>query len=51
MIRFFSTIKKEDVAIVGGKGCNLGEMYHHYPIPNGFVVTSTVYSAGLVENP
>lgn len=41
---WFSQIKKEDIADVGGKGANLGEMYSiKIPVPNGFVVTSQTY--------
>jgi len=44
MIKFFKDIKKEDTPTAGGKGCNLGEMFHHFPIPNGFVVTTKAYN-------
>jgi pyruvate,water dikinase len=41
---WFKDIKFEDVAIVGGKGANLGEMYGlGIPVPNGFVVTARTY--------
>ena len=41
---WFNQIKKEDIADVGGKGANLGEMYSiKIPVPNGFVVTSQTY--------
>ncbi|MBR9699203.1 hypothetical protein GOV09_01985 [Candidatus Woesearchaeota archaeon] len=43
MIRFLDSIKKEDIAIVGGKGANLGEMFGTFPVPNGFVVTTKAY--------
>ena len=43
MIRFFETIKKEDIALVGGKGANLGEIYGKFNVPNGFVVTTKAY--------
>jgi pyruvate, water dikinase len=43
-ILLFNQIRKTDIPIVGGKGANLGEMYHAgIPVPNGFVVTSTAY--------
>ena len=43
-ILWFNQIRKNDIPIVGGKGANLGEMYHaEIPVPNGFVVTSTAY--------
>src|SRR3989344_4002735 len=41
---WFSEINKNDIPLVGGKGANLGEMYHAgIPVPNGFVVTSRAY--------
>ncbi len=43
-IVWFSEVDKNDVQLVGGKGANLGEMYHaKIPIPNGFIVTSQAY--------
>ena len=43
-ILWFKEIHFEDVAIVGGKGANLGEMYNlGIPVPNGFVVTAPAY--------
>lgn len=43
-ILWFSQIGYEDIAHVGGKGANLGEMYNlGIPVPNGFVVTSDAY--------
>ncbi len=40
----FSQISKKDIALAGGKGANLGEMYNaKIPVPNGFVVTSEAY--------
>jgi len=41
---WFNEIRKEDIAQVGGKGANLGEMYNlGIPVPNGFIVTSFAY--------
>ena len=41
---WFKDIKFADVAVVGGKGANLGEMYSlGIPVPNGFVVTAKTY--------
>jgi pyruvate,water dikinase len=41
---WFSEISKEDIAYVGGKGANLGEMFRaNLPIPEGFVVTAQTY--------
>ena len=40
-IRSFDSITKEDVAIVGGKGANLGEMSRAgFPVPEGFVIAA-----------
>ncbi len=47
----FSRITREDVAIVGGKGANLGEMYRSgFPVPNGFCITAEAYRAMIKEN-
>lgn len=41
---WFNEVAKEDVAIVGGKGANLGEMTQAgIPVPPGFIVTAAVY--------
>lgn len=51
MIREFANIRKEDIAIVGGKGANLGEMVRGgLNVPGGFVVTSKAYRQFLKEN-
>ncbi len=43
-IAWFEEITKDDVALVGGKGANLGEMTRAgFPIPPGFVVTAEAY--------
>ncbi len=43
-IAWFSELSKDDVAKVGGKGANLGEMYNaKFPIPPGFAVTSEAF--------
>ena len=43
-IKFFSEIDKNDIASVGGKGANLGEMVKAgFPVPNGFAVTAQAY--------
>lgn len=47
----FSQIRKEDIALVGGKGANLGEMYNFgIPVPNGFVVTAQAYEYVIQHN-
>ena len=41
---WFKEVTKNDVAIVGGKGANLGEMTNAgIPVPPGFIVTSSTY--------
>ena len=47
-IRFFRDIGVDDVALVGGKGASLGEMYRALKnqgvrVPNGFAVTAAGY--------
>jgi len=50
-ILWFKEIHYEDIANVGGKGANLGEMYNiGIPVPNGFVVTSQAYYNFIEEN-
>jgi len=48
---WFKEIDKDDVALVGGKGANLGEMTQAgFPVPNGFVVTSHAYFEVIRHN-
>src|SRR5215216_2887355 len=43
---WFDEIGKQDIALVGGKGANLGELSRAgLPVPPGFVVTTTAYDA------
>lgn len=50
-IRWFQEVGKEDIALVGGKGANLGEMVSMgLPVPPGFIVTSKAYFYFLSEN-
>lgn len=50
-IAWFSEIRKEDVALVGGKGANLGEMTSaNFPVPPGFVITANAYYDFIREN-
>ncbi|MGB4966392.1 MAG: phosphoenolpyruvate synthase [Microgenomates group bacterium] len=50
-IKWFSQIDKHDVAIVGGKGANLGEMFQAgFPVPYGFVVTAQSFFCFIEEN-
>ena len=50
-IAWFSEIHAKDIASVGGKGANLGEMYNaQMPVPPGFVITSEAYKTFIKEN-
>ncbi|MFC1648453.1 PEP/pyruvate-binding domain-containing protein [Nanoarchaeota archaeon] len=50
LIRGFSGISKDDVALAGGKGASLGEMTQAgFPIPPGFVVLSTAFQRFIDE--
>ena len=43
-IVWFNEVSKDDVASVGGKGANLGEMTNaNIPVPPGFIVTAHAY--------
>ncbi|MFA6329729.1 MAG: phosphoenolpyruvate synthase [Candidatus Micrarchaeia archaeon] len=43
-VYWFSEINKSSVAIAGGKGANLGEMFQMgLPVPDGFVISSEAY--------
>jgi len=45
---WFKDVDKKDVAIVGGKGANLGEMTQAgFPVPPGFIVTVHAYEEFL----
>lgn len=47
----FADVGKKDVALVGGKGANLGEMTQaKFPVPNGFIITAHAYFAFLDKN-
>ena len=50
-IRWFSEIGLTDVALVGGKGANLGELTAAgLPVPPGFVVTAAAYVGAISES-
>lgn len=50
-VLWFNEVDKNDVALVGGKGANLGEMIQNgIPIPNGFIITSNAYYQFIEEN-
>jgi pyruvate,water dikinase len=43
-IVWFEEVGKKDIALVGGKGANLGEMTQaQIPVPPGFIVTANAY--------
>lgn len=48
---WFKEVGKGDVAIVGGKGANLGEMTTAgFPVPPGFIVTAHAYYQFIKDN-
>ena len=50
-VLWFEEVDKDDIALVGGKGANLGEMSAAgFPVPRGFIVTSKAYFYFLEEN-
>jgi len=50
-IKAFNEIKKDDIAIAGGKGANLGEMTQAgIPVPPGVVLTADAYDCFMQEN-
>lgn len=50
-IMWFNEIRKSNLAEVGGKGANLGEMAANgFPVPTGFVVTSGAYFVYINHN-
>ena len=50
-VLWFHEIDKDDVDKVGGKGANLGEMTKAgFPVPGGFVVTSSAYKHMIEVN-
>src|SRR5215217_435686 len=43
---WFNEIRKDDIALAGGKGANLGELSRAgLPVPPGFVLTTAAYDA------
>lgn len=47
----FDKIRKEDVAIAGGKGANLGEMTAaRIPVPGGVVISADAYELYMKHN-
>lgn len=51
LIAWFKEVDKEDTALVGGKGANLGEMVQAgFNVPEGFVVTANAYYQFVKDN-
>lgn len=51
IIAWFGEVGKKDLALVGGKGANLGELFQSgIPVPPGFIVTSQAYYSFLEES-
>ena len=49
-IRWLSELSKNDIAVAGGKGANLAEMYNNgFPVPPAFIVTAQAYEHFLKE--
>jgi pyruvate,water dikinase len=49
-IVWFNEVTKHDIALVGGKGANLGEMTNaQIPVPPGFIVTADAYFSFVEE--
>lgn len=47
----FAEVDKNDIALVGGKGANLGELVAAgFPVPPGFIISSHSYFTFLEEN-
>ncbi|TSC93735.1 MAG: pyruvate, water dikinase [Candidatus Berkelbacteria bacterium Athens1014_28] len=50
-ILWFKDVGKDDIACVGGKGANLGELVRAgFPVPNGFIVTADAYFYFLLKS-
>ena len=49
-ILWFKDLKKKDIPTVGGKGANLGELFNHFLIPDGFCITVNSYKRFLEKN-
>src|SRR5829696_9197545 len=48
---WFNEIRKDDIALAGGKGANLGELSHAgLPVPPGFILTTAAYNAFVEAN-
>jgi phosphohistidine swiveling domain-containing protein len=48
---WFDEVRKDDIALAGGKGANLGELSRAgLPVPPGFVITTRAYDAFVESN-
>ena len=51
LLRWLNDIGRQDVALAGGKGANLGELRRAgFPVPDGFVVTAEAYLAAMARS-
>src|SRR3989344_3601451 len=51
LVVWFKDVDKNDIALVGGNGANLGEMTKSdFPVPQGFIVTAQAYYQFINEN-
>lgn len=48
-ILWLKDVNKKDIPYVGGKGANLGEMFHHFTVPKGFCITVNGYKEFMNE--
>ena len=50
-IKWFSELSNKDIAIAGGKGASLAEMYNaKFPIPPGLMITAQAYTYFMESN-
>jgi phosphoenolpyruvate synthase/pyruvate phosphate dikinase len=50
-IAWYDEIRKDDIALAGGKGANMGELSRAgLPVPPGFVLTTAAYDAFVESN-
>jgi len=50
-VKWFSEISNKDVAVAGGKGASLGEMFNNkFPVPPGFVTTAQAFDYFLKKS-
>jgi pyruvate,water dikinase len=51
LVATLSALHRDDVALAGGKGANLGELFlHGFEVPPGFVITTAAYDLLLQSN-